>query len=127
MKIILTLLFLTGPLVLVGQELKCCDSEENIKSILNGSWRLKHSDYNSYFNYSFSEVEGSCKIIQDHRKDTDSKLDILCTGISVIKDSIGYTLKWDAPLFYWTAKIKKLRSSKMILESNGASIEFIKD
>jgi hypothetical protein len=108
-----------------GQELNCCDSQEAVKSSLEGTWTLKNVNHSSLFEYIFASDQDLCFIIQDFtEKDEDPKVVVHQTTLRVIDDESGFALRWDTPLFYWDARIVRLKSKKMTLNINGSNLVF---
>lgn len=108
-----------------AQKLKCCNSQEQIKSVLEGSWRLKHVTHITNFEYSLSEGKQQCEIKQEFTEDSKVyKVINHLTNYKILEDEVGFILDWDSGLFHWDARILKLKPNKMILKINGSNLEF---
>jgi hypothetical protein len=62
MKTSLLLLLTFFPLILIGQSLKCCESEKEIETYLNGTWKKKDSDAKQQYQYEFNDGIGKFKV-----------------------------------------------------------------
>lgn len=127
MKLKLTAIFLLLSFIVSSQELNCCDSEEQAKSMIEGQWMLQHVEHISNFKYSFSENTGLCTIRQEFNIGTEKMTTINHeTDLKLSKNEMGYFLEWQSDIFRWNARIIKLNSRKMIIEINGSQIKFKK-
>ncbi|MBO3117325.1 hypothetical protein J4050_11240 [Winogradskyella sp. DF17] len=127
MKLKLTAILILLSLIVSSQELNCCNTEDEVKSMIEGNWMLKNVEHISNFEYSFLENIAICIIKQEFNIDSENKAVINHkTDLKISKDEIGYILEWNSDIFRWNARIVKLKSRKMVIEINGSQIEFKK-
>ncbi len=126
MRKTLLLLLAFLPLVLLGQELKCCESKEEVEDHLSGKWKMKNTDSNTVFKYWFEKGQGHwTEMVPAEKKGEYMITDFLFKYW--INDDQGYTLKIDYAQGHWTGELKSLNSNKMLLVSNGKETEYIKE
>lgn len=126
MKIILHFLLIVLPLFTFGQDLKCCETTEEIQSVMTGDWKLKKSELNSRFNYTFKDTTSVCSVSHSVKINDEYETTTDFPQIEILKGNGGYEITFNYPKFFWTAKIEALNSRKMILGINGNQLIFSK-
>lgn len=127
MRKTLLLLLAFLPLALLGQELKCCESKEEVEDHLSGKWKMKNTGSNTVFKYWFEKGQGHwTEMVPDEKKGEYVISNEYPFTYKLINDE-GYTLKIDYAQGHWTGELKSLNSNKMLLVSNGKETEYIKE
>lgn len=106
-----------------GQELKCCESVNDVKQYLSGKWKVQNSDAKITYEYSFdeagvgrlSEIENLMYVVIED----DYSIDIT-------KDTNGFRLKYTYLLGSYMSELKYLNSKRMILITEGKQVEYVK-
>jgi len=120
--IILTLL----PLTLIGQQLKCCESEKEIKSYLSGKWKVKGSDSKTLYHYWFENGKGNLKYFEPAKNGEEIIVEDNHSFVEIIKYENGFKLKHIYLYGNWISELKYLNSSKLILITNGKETQYYK-
>ncbi|TCI93046.1 hypothetical protein [Tenacibaculum sp. M341] len=139
-KLILILIFL--PLILLGQDLKCCESKKDVESFLSGIWKPNESNSEFLYNYkNGEETKTEIKVFYKYTfekglghltemMETDSKGEYQIlddhTFVDIIKDENEFKLKFIDLSGKSTSKLKYLDDNKMILITDSKEVEFIK-
>ncbi len=128
MKKILILILTFLPLTLLGQHLKCCESEKEVESYLSGKWKQK-SDSNTEIIYTFENGKGRIKYIQLHAIDGITIEDYKEVA-EISKHENGFKIKFvnnNSDVIYTrTSELKYLDSKKLILITDGRETEYYK-
>ncbi|MGO2103755.1 MAG: hypothetical protein ACTH3E_12005 [Psychroflexus halocasei] len=121
-NLILLLTFL--PLTILGQQLKCCETEKDVEQYLIGEWKNKNS--NSNVEYHYWKENG--KIYLSIVEPTELKNEYLLVehdfNVRVEKTNLGFkiqTINLNADL---NAELKYLNSNKLILITDGKETEY---
>ncbi len=138
--LILILTFL--PLILLGQDLKCCESKRDVKSFLSGIWKPNESNSEFLYNYkNGEEIKTEIKVFYKYtfEKSQGHLTEMMETGnkseyqilddhtfVDIIKDENGFKLKFIDLSGKSTSKLKYLDNNKMILIIGNKEVGFIK-
>jgi len=123
-----TLIFILTffPLTLIGQQLKCCDSEKQVETYLSGKWQQK-SDSNTEIIYNFENGKGRIKYVQLHEVDGITIEDHE-EVVEIIKYENGFKIKFVDKgfdvIYTSTSELKHLDSKKLILITDGKETEY---
>ena len=126
MKTLYIGIFLILSIPFYGQDLQCCKMEEEIKTQLLGTWKLKGSDNDSRFEFTDNNGDLYCYIYQ-YLDDEESPSIVHETRVQIVQNDSLYKLRWDKPLFHWNGSIEKMRSRQLIVEINGNSLKYKKE
>ena len=142
MKKILIVILTFLPLTLLGQHLKCCESEKEVELYLSGIW--KQNDSNPEFLYEYKngkEIKRKIETLykytfekgQGHlteMEQTENKSEYIIIDdhpfVDIIKYDQGFKLKFTHLYSSWTSELKCLNSDRMILVTNGKETEYVK-
>ncbi|MDY8135445.1 hypothetical protein [Aquimarina sp. 2201CG5-10] len=123
-NLVLILIFL--PLTIIGQHLKCCESEKEVESYLSGIWKIKDSDSKTCYKYWFEKGQGNLTEIEL----TENKGEYLIIDnhpfVDIIKYDMGFKLRFTNLAGNWISELKYLNSKKMILVTDKKEVEYIK-
>ena len=123
----LIILLIISPLVLVGQQLKCCESDKQVENHLTGNWKKTDGDPKIVYHYWFKDGQGNMERLQQPKKGViDVIEDDNHSFVDVIKSDNGYKLEFTYPYGNHIAVLKYLSESKLILISDGKETEFYK-
>ncbi|WP_417870954.1 hypothetical protein [Winogradskyella sp.] len=124
MKKILNIVLMVLPLVLSGQNLKCCKSVNQVESYLRGEWIENKVDSNTVYEFWFENGIGhlSEKEIAEYG-DEVIELEIQ-PYVEVIKYEGGFKIKFIYPNESWTSELKYINSSKLVLIRDGEETEY---
>ncbi len=122
--LILILTFL--PLTLLGQHLKCCESEKEVESYLSGKWKIKNSDSKTIYHYWFEKAQGNLTEMEQTENEGEYLIIDDHPFIDIIKYDQGFKLKFTHLYNNWISELKYLNSNKMILVTNGKETEYYK-
>ena len=123
---LLLLLFMFSPLTLLGQDLKCCESTEEVESYLRGIWKVKNKNANTRYEYSFEDGQGQWTQMESAENKEDHFLAEDQLFVYTITSAQGFKLKMNHSYGNWIGEFKFLNSRKMLLVSNGKETKFIK-
>ena len=123
-KLLVLLTFL--PLTLLGQELKCCESIEDIEAYLNGTWNMKTADSKTVYTYLFENGKGRWSASDPTEKRGEYEITEAFPFKYWISKDQGFTLNIDYDEGNWTSMLTSLNSNRMLLVSNGKETEYIK-
>lgn len=122
--LILILTFL--PLTLLGQHLKCCESEKEVESYLSGKWKENNDESNTVYEYWFENGKGHLSEIEiSENGDELIELEVQ-PFVEIIKYDGGFKIKFIYPYENWVSELKYLNSNKLILITNGKETEYYK-
>ncbi len=122
--LLLLLTFL--PVTLLGQQLKCCESTEEVESYVNGVWKVKNKNSKTRYTYSFEDGQGQWTEMESTEKKDDDFIAEDQPFMYTIAAGQGFTLKINHSYGDWIGELKSLNSRKMIIVSNGKETKFIK-
>lgn len=124
MKKILNIVLMVLPLVLSGQNLKCCKSVNQVESYLRGEWIENKVDSNTVYEFWFENGIGhlSEKEIAEHGEEL-IELEIQ-PYVEVIKYEGGFKIKFIYSNESWTSELKYINSSKLVLIRDGEETEY---
>ncbi|WP_459209090.1 hypothetical protein [Aquimarina rhabdastrellae] len=122
--LILILTFL--PLTLLGQHLKCCETEKAVESYLSGKWKIKNLDSKTIYHYWFEKAQGNLTEMEQTENEGEYLIIDDHSFIDIIKYDQGFKLKFTHLYSNWISELKYLNSNKMILVTNGIETEYYK-
>ena len=127
MKTTLLLLLTFFPLILIGQDLKCCDSEQEIETYLSGNWKKKDSDEKQQYLYEFNDGIGKFKVFDIKRNGILERAEVNQPDIRILKSETGFEIEHDFGGLKTYAGIKYLDSTQLIVtRRDGAEKEYYK-
>ena len=123
-----TLIFILTflPLTLLGQHLKCCESEKEVESYLSGKWKIKNSDSKTIYHYWFEKGQGNLTEMEQTENEDEYIIIDDHPFIDIINYDQGFKLKFTHLYSNWVSELKYLNSTKMILVTNGKETEYYK-
>jgi hypothetical protein len=126
MKNILTGLYFLLSLISFGQSMEYSSTDEELRTILIGTWSLKGSDYNSQFIFFEENEELICTINQylDEEKSPEITHQ---TKVEIITNDSIIELQWDYSKFFWRGRVEKVKSRRMVVEINGRDLVYVKN
>ena len=65
MKILLSILLLLLPFKGIAQNLTCCNTISEAKSLIEGDWKLKGDSKNVVYRFSFSKDKGFIEVLKE--------------------------------------------------------------
>jgi hypothetical protein len=122
--LILILTFL--PLTLLGQHLKCCETEKGVESYLSGKWKIKHSDSKTVYHYWFGNGKGNLEEFQLTKNGEEIIVEDDHSFVEIIKYENGFKIKYTYLYGNWISELKYLNSKKLILITDGKETEYYK-
>jgi DUF2075 family protein len=131
MKIKLLLLLLLINLSGFAQHYKACKTTEEVKKKLEGYWIIKESDSSKVYEYSFKDTIGfvcsyNKEAFKNHIKAERITVNSSNTVIVVKKGLFGFRFYFVSLSGTKKAKLKYIDDTKMILKSDGKTIEYTK-
>jgi len=127
MKKTLLLVCTILPLALLGQELKCCETIEDIEAYLEGTWNMKTDDSKTVYTYLFENGKGSWSASDPTEKNGEYEITEAFPFTFWITKNQAFTLNIDYDEGHWAGTLKSLNSNRMLLVSNGKETLYIKD
>jgi|TARA_R110002020_G_scaffold123474_6_gene279939 hypothetical protein len=125
MKFLLIILIFL-PLTLFGQQLKCCETENEVRELVIGKWKAEKFDSNTFFEY-FGDSSGIQYKIYNF--DENGKLwfnEGDMADVEILRYEDGFKLKYSTMFEEWISELKYLNSTKMILITDGEEIIYHK-
>ncbi|MFT6795645.1 MAG: hypothetical protein ACJART_000781 [Maribacter sp.] len=122
----LLLIFIFSPLILLGQDLKSCESTEGAESYLRGIWKVKNKNANTRYEYSFEDGQGHWTQMESAENKDDHFIGEIKPFVYTITSAQGFELKMNHSYGNWFGEFKFLNARKMVLVSNGKETKFIK-
>ena len=126
MKKILILILTFLPLTLLGQQLKCCESEKEVESYLSGKWKIKNSDSKTVYHYWFENGKGNLEDFEAAENGEEIIVEDNHSFVEIIKYENGFKLKHTYLYGNWISELKYLNSKKLILLTDGKETEYYK-
>ena len=127
MKKTLILLLAFLPLTLIGQELKCCNSEKEIEIFLSGDWKKNDSDLNRLYRFEFNNGTGKFKVFVINEDGTLKLVEENLPDIKILKTKKGFEIALNFDGLKTYSGIKFLDSTKLIITRlDGAESEYYK-
>ena len=122
--LILLLTFL--PLTLLGQDLKCCESEKDVETYLSGKWKVKDSDSKTVYHYWFENGKGNLENFEPAEKGEKIIIEDNHSFVEIIKYENRFKLKHTYLYGDWISDLKYLNSNQLILIRDGKEKEYYK-
>lgn len=97
------------------QETKCCKSIKEVESYLSGKWKMKNSDENKEYHYSFNNGQGKFQVYETDDSGELMNLNDEPTKFRIIKSENGFKIEYNYDLNLDVIyDIKHLDSNKFI-------------
>jgi len=126
MKILILLLTFL-PLTLLGQQLECCKSVEEVGTNLNGYWKMKNSDKNEQLRFEFNNGIGKFWRNKFNEKNELIESKEIDQTLEIFKTESGFELDWSNGNRLGTSKIKVLNPTTLVfVRSDGKETEYYK-
>lgn len=113
-------------MLLIGQDLDCCKTKKEIENNISGYWKIKDSISKIRYNFWFEKGQGNLTILEPITNDDEYLVLDDHPFVDIIKNDIGFELKFTDLYENRLARIKYLDSVKMILLMDGKNIEYQK-
>ena len=121
------ILFLTFlPLSLLGQQLKCCETEKEVENHLSGKWKIKGSDSKTVYHYWFQNEQGNLEDFVPAESGEELIIEDNHSFVEIIKHKNGFKLKHTYLYGDWISELKYLDSNKLVLRTEGKETEYYK-
>ncbi|WP_379953308.1 hypothetical protein [Dokdonia sp. R78006] len=114
MKKFLILMLTFLPLTLLGQQLDCCKSVEEVGTNLNGYWKMKNSDKNEQLRFEFNDGIGKFWRIKFNKKNELIESKEMEQTLEIFKTESGFELDWSNGNRLGTSRIKILNSTSLV-------------
>lgn len=111
----LTFLLIFLPLILLGQELKCCETEKEVEELLAGKWKTEQNDKIYIHEYEFNNGKGTFLIYEINKKNERKRDPALVPIIKVIKGKSGFEIENRYKFGVLYVAIKYLDSKKLVI------------
>ena len=126
MKILILLLTFL-PLTLLGQQLECCKSVEEVGTNINGYWKMKNSDKNEQLRFEFNNGIGKFWRNKFNEKNELIESKEIDQTLEIFKTESGFELDWSNGNRLGTSKIKVLNPITLVFVRNdGKETEYYK-
>lgn len=123
----LLLLLIFFPLFLIGQDLKCCESEKEIETYLRGSWKEKDSTAKRKYLYEFTDGIGKFQVFVIKENGILERAKGNPPDIRILKTGNGFEIEHDFGRLKTYMGIKYLDSFKLIVtRRDGIAKEYYK-
>jgi len=110
-----------------SQDLKCCETIEEVEEILSGKWKQVNSESQEIYHYEF---EGKLGIVEIYNKSFGSNIIKTVAScqpvVTVLKNKKGFQLEYTYMLRTTMSSIKYINKSKMILIKEGVETQYKK-
>ncbi|PIA77430.1 hypothetical protein BFR04_08255 [Gaetbulibacter sp. 4G1] len=126
MKKTLILLLTFLPLILFGQNLKCCETKKEVESYLSGKWKEKNTESNTVYEYWFEDEKGHLTLIEI-AQNGDELIELeVQPFVEIHKSAKGFELEIIYLYGSVAYEIKHLDSDKMIILTEEGETEYHK-
>ena len=126
MKNILILILTILPFISFGQNLKCCESEEEVEKYLSGKWKEKNDESNTVYEYWFEDGKGHLAHIEI-AENGDELIELeVQPFVEIYKSAKGFELEIIYLYGSIAYKIKHLDSEKMVILTEEGETEYYK-
>jgi len=125
MKTALILIVAFLPFTLLGQQLECCKSVEEVGNKINGYWKIQSPDKNEQLWFEFNNGIGKFwrNTYNDKNELTESKQ--IDQKLEIFETKSGFELDWSNGNRMVTSKIKILNDTSLIfVRSDGKETEY---
>ncbi len=123
------ILFFVTINVLFAQQLKCCNTIEDVKEILAGKWKQVNTESNQIYNYEFEgKYYGNLETYEAPTDENIVEIIVSCEPrVTVLKTEKGFQLEYTYMLGTSVSNMKYLSKTKMILiEEGNVEVEYKK-
>jgi hypothetical protein len=122
--LILIITFL--PLIVCGQQLKCCESTKEVKNYLRGRWEIQNSESKTVYRYWFEDGQGNFENYEPSDNGKELITEDNHAFVNIIKGENGFKLKYTYLYGDWISEVNYLSEEKLILITNGTKMEYCK-
>ena len=121
--LILILTFL--PLTLLGQQLECCKSVEEVGNEINGYWKMKSPDKNEQLQFEFNNGIGKFWRYKFNDKNELIETKEINQKLEIFETKSGFEMDWSNGKRIGTSKIKTLNSTSLVfVRRDGKETEY---
>lgn len=125
MKKILILLLTIFPLTLLGQQLECCKSVEEVGNQINGYWKMKSPDKNEQLRFEFISGIGKFWRYKFNEKNTLIETKEIDQKLEIFETKSGFEMDWSNGNRIGTSKIKVLNTTTLVfVRRDGKETEY---
>jgi hypothetical protein len=114
MKKILILMLTFLPLTLLGQQLECCKSVQEVGNSINGYWKMKNSEKNEQLRFEFNDGIGKFWQNKFNEKNELVESKEIEHTLEIFKTDSGFELDWSNRNRLVTSRIKILNSTSLV-------------
>jgi len=126
MKKTLILILTLLPLTLLGQHLKCCETEKEVETYLSGKWKINDSDSKFIYHYWFEDGKGNVEDFEPAKYGVEMIIEDNHSFVEILKYDSGFKLKYIYLYGEYISELKYLNSNKLILITDGKETEYYK-
>jgi hypothetical protein len=115
------------PMLLVGQELDCCQTNSEVENLMTGYWKIKDSPSKTIYHYWFNNGQGNVEDVI--ATDQPGKYTVEEPNHSFFyleKGNTGFNINYVYKYGQWTSTLTYLDNYKMMLLTNGETTEYIR-
>lgn len=114
-------------MTLLGQQLECCKSVEEVGTNINGYWKLENSDKNEQLRFEFNDRIGKFWIIKFNENNELIESKEIEQTLEIFKTESGFELDWSNGNRLGTSRIKVLNSTSLVfVRRDGKETEYSK-
>ena len=127
MKKTLILILTILPLTLLGQQLECCKSVEEVGNAINGYWKIKSPDKNEQLRFEFNNGIGKFWRYKFNEKNDLIETKEIDQNLEIFETKSGFEMDWSNGNRIGTSKIKVLNSTTLaFVRRDGKETEYYK-
>ncbi|MEW2921489.1 hypothetical protein AB1A65_08475 [Muricauda sp. ANG21] len=127
MKKILILILTILPLPLLGQQLECCKSVEEVGKEINGYWKMKSPDKNEQLKFEFNNGIGKFWRYKFNEKNDLIETKEIDQKLEIFETKSGFEMDWSNGNRIGTSKIKVLNTTTLVfVRRDGKETEYYK-
>lgn len=127
MKTFLVLFLTFSPITIFGQQLRCCETIEEVESNLTGHWQKQDSDLNYIYQFHFKNGSGTFKLYSNTKNVLVEEEQEHPAILTILKKENSFQIKYDFGLISTYAGIEYLDSLKLIItRRDGKETEYHK-
>ncbi|WP_419212606.1 hypothetical protein ACNR9Q_00410 [Maribacter sp. X9] len=127
MKKILILILTILPLTLLGQQLECCKSVEEVGNEINGYWKMKSPDKNEQLRFEFNNGIGKFWRYKFNKKNDLIETKEIDQTLEIFETKSGFEMDWSNGNRIGTSKIKVLNTTTLVfVRRDGKETEYYK-
>lgn len=119
MKKLFILFIAFSPLCLIGQQLQCCTSVNEVENQLNGSWKMQGSKTGELYHYQFLPRSGALQLYSIEVDKMLVSAEGASAEVEVIQEGNSFEIECDWGDLISYSQIKFLDNKKLILGRDG--------